>query len=43
MIEEWKIIEDFKGYSISNYGNVKNNKTNKVLRQSHNKQKYSYV
>lgn len=32
--EEWKDIIDYENYSISNYGNVKNNKTNKILKNS---------
>lgn len=30
--EEWQVIQDFPNYSVSNLGNVKNNKTNKVLK-----------
>jgi len=32
MLEEWKVISGFEGYSISNYGNVKNNKTGRLLK-----------
>jgi hypothetical protein len=32
MQEEFKIIKDFENYSISNFGNVKNNKTGKILK-----------
>jgi hypothetical protein len=29
--EEWKIIPDNTDYSVSNYGNVKNNKRNTLI------------
>lgn len=32
-MEEWKIIEDFPNYSISNKGNVLNNKTGNIISQ----------
>ena len=35
-MEEWKIIEDYPNYSISNIGNIKNNKTGKFLKPSIN-------
>lgn len=31
-MEEWRVISDFTNYSVSNFGNVKNNKTNKLLK-----------
>jgi hypothetical protein len=31
-MEEWRVIQDFPNYSISKLGNVKNNKTNKILK-----------
>jgi len=31
---EWKIIENYSNYSVSNIGTVKNNKTNKILRNN---------
>jgi hypothetical protein len=31
-MEEWHIIKDFPNYSVSNFGNVKNNKTNKIMK-----------
>lgn len=43
MIEEWKILQNYKNYSVSNFGNIKNNKTNRILKQSFNKQNYAYV
>ncbi len=32
IMEEWRQISDFPNYSVSNFGNVMNNKTNKMLR-----------
>ena len=32
MKEKWKTIENFKNYSISNFGNIKNNKNNNILK-----------
>jgi len=31
-MEIWKVINDYTNYSISNYGRVKNNKTNRLLK-----------
>jgi hypothetical protein len=31
-MEEWRVIKDFPNYSISNFGNVKNNKTNRNMK-----------
>lgn len=31
-MEEYRIIEGFEKYSVSNLGNIKNNKTNKILK-----------
>ena len=31
-MEEWRQISDFPNSSVSNFGNVRNNKTNKMLR-----------
>lgn len=42
IIEIWKIIEEWPSYSISNFGNVKNNKTNK-LKSLRNSGKYYNV
>lgn len=33
-MEEWRIINDYPNYSVSNFGNVMNNKTNKLLKLS---------
>ena len=32
MVEEYKIIKDFENYEVSNLGNVRNNKTGRVLK-----------
>ncbi len=32
IMEEWRVIHDFPNYSVSNFGNVKNNKTNNLFR-----------
>lgn len=32
IMEEWRIITDFPNYSVSNFGNVKNNKTNRIMK-----------
>ena len=40
--EVWKIIEEFPCYSISNYGKVINNKTNKLKTFSVGKEGYPY-
>jgi hypothetical protein len=37
MIQEWKIIEDFPNYSVSDFGLIKNNKNNYILKQYFNK------
>jgi hypothetical protein len=34
MLEEYKIISDFDNYEVSNYGNVKNIKTNRILKKN---------
>lgn len=31
-LEEWKIIKDFPNYSVSTLGQIKNNKTNRILK-----------
>ena len=36
-MEEFKLIKGFENYSVSNLGNVKNNKTNRILKQDNNK------
>lgn len=42
MKEEWKKIANTT-FSISNYGNIKNNKTNRILKQQVNKRGYCVV
>ena len=42
-VEMWKIIEGYKEYSISSFGNVKNNKTQQILRPNVNMNGYEYV
>jgi hypothetical protein len=39
-MEEYKIIEGFENYSVSNYGNVKNNKTGRILKPIENEKGY---
>lgn len=39
-MEEWKIINGYENYEVSNFGRVKNNKTGKILAQSHNNKGY---
>ena len=33
-MEEWRQIKDFENYSVSDFGNIKNNITNKVLKNN---------
>ena len=42
-MEEYKIIKGFENYSVSNFGNIKNNKTNRVLKPGITNQGYYYV
>jgi hypothetical protein len=42
-MEEYRVIEGFENYSISNFGNVKNNKTGRILKNSINAQGYFRV
>jgi hypothetical protein len=39
-MESWKIIEGFENYSVSDFGNVKNNKTEKILKQKYRRDGY---
>ena len=43
MQEEFRIIKDYENYSISNLGNVKNNKTGLILKQHLNTKGYKKV
>lgn len=40
MDEEWRIIKDFPKYSVSNKGNVKNNKRGRIMKQYKDKDGY---
>ena len=42
-MENWKIIEAFPTYSVSDQGRVKNNKTGRILRQSKDSGGYAFV
>lgn len=42
-MEEYKVIKDYTNYSVSNLGNVKNNKTGRILKNSVNFGKYLLV
>jgi len=39
-MEEYKIIKGYENYSVSNFGNVKNNKTDRILSQKINNHGY---
>ena len=41
-MEEWRIIKDFPNYSVSNLGNIINNKTNKLMKLN-NKGGYFHI
>lgn len=44
MQEEWKVINEYPGYSVSNLGKVRNDKTGRILKlQPHGDFKYLYV
>ena len=43
MTEEYKPIQDFENYEVSNLGNVRNKKTNKILKQRITKDGYLMV
>jgi hypothetical protein len=42
-MEEYKIIEGFENYSVSNFGNVKNNKTGKIINPRLNRNGYYII
>ena len=42
-MEEWKQIQDYPNYSISSFGNVRNDKTNKILKPYNNNKGYFVV
>lgn len=39
-MEEWKVIKGYEKYSVSNFGNVMNNKTKKILKPYKNRSGY---
>ena len=39
-MEEYKIIKGYENYSVSNFGNVKNNKTDRILKPKFDKDGY---
>ena len=41
-MEEYRDIKDFPNYQVSNFGNVKNKKTNKILKPREMKKSYGY-
>ena len=43
MIEQWKTIDEFPQYSVSNLGRVKNNKTNRIMVGGFDKDGYKQV
>lgn len=43
ILEEWRVIDLFPVYSISDIGRVKNTKTGRILRQAYDKNGYSRV
>ena len=43
MAEEFKIIKDFPNYEVSNFGNVKNIKTDRILKPGIDTRGYYYV
>jgi hypothetical protein len=42
-IERWKVIEEYDNYSVSTYGRVRNDKTNRVLKPVTNNEGYYHV
>jgi hypothetical protein len=42
-METWRKIEDYDNYSISDFGNVRNDTTNKILKPNINRCGYKYV
>ncbi len=42
-METYKVIKGFEGYSVSDHGNVKNNKTGRIKKVKANKQGYVHV
>jgi hypothetical protein len=42
-MEQWKLINNYEDYSISNFGQVKSNRFNRILRPGMNGSGYFYV
>lgn len=42
-MEEYKIIDEYPQYSVSNLGNIKHNKTKKILKKNVDRYGYYYV
>jgi len=42
-MEEWKIIKDYENYEISNFGNVRNKKTGRIMKLTINHLGYLVV
>jgi hypothetical protein len=42
-MEEYRVIKDFENYSVSNFGNVKSNVTNKIIKQGKQNSGYFFV
>ena len=42
-MEEFKKIDDYDNYEVSNFGNVRNTNTNRILKQCKNNRGYLYV
>lgn len=42
-MQEWRIIEGLEGYEISNYGNVRNNKTGRIIKNCYDLNRYFIV
>lgn len=43
MQEVWKVIPEDPNYEISNHGRVRNSRTDRIMRISHNEKGYCYV
>ena len=43
MTEQWKVIEDFPTYEISNHGRIRNRKTGRILKTNINDKGYEIV
>jgi hypothetical protein len=43
MIEQWKIIEDYPNYEVSNYGKIRNINTGLILKTNYDYKGYEFV